>query len=94
MSTEATSPPVFPDAPVYDPHDLEFIVTSLELGALDLTDKPNRTFIFDELLSAANDINRGAPLVDEKDAQIVLPFLKFLKRVPNSGRREKLYVLK
>lgn len=59
-----------------DRHDLEYIVTCLELGALHLTPHPNATFTYDQLLAAARSF---APL-DEQDIRIVLPHMKCLQR--------------
>lgn len=83
MSTESTSPPAHPEALVYDSHDLESITLLLELGAIELTHKPDDTFSFDDLLREANAIDPKTR-VHEADARIVLPLMKSIRRLPGA----------
>lgn len=81
MSSEQSEPPILRDAPVYDRHDLEYIVTMLEIAALNLTILPDSTFTFAELLRAANAIDPDRP-IDEVDARIVLSFKGLVRKGP------------
>lgn len=64
----------------YAPHDLEAIVTLLELGAIFLTDEPDSDFTFDELLAQARAISGDDFFLEETDARIVLANSSFLKK--------------
>ena len=61
-------------------HDLEFVVTCLELAAIHLTNKAGDVFTVAEMLEVAKQYDGGA--LDEADARIVLANARFLKRVP------------
>ena len=60
-------------------HDLEFVVTCLELAAIHLTNKPGDVFTLAQMLEVAKQYDGGA--LDEADARIVLANAEFLKRV-------------
>jgi hypothetical protein len=80
------SPPRVPHVR-YAPHDLEAIVTLLELGAIYLTADPGSDFTFEELLVQAREIGGSDFVLEEADARIVLDSSSFLKR---SGGRYSL----
>lgn len=62
-----------------NPRDLEAIVTSLELAAIDLSPTDGATFTREELVAKAQQIT-GLELV-AIDVAIVLPMCRFLDRV-------------
>jgi hypothetical protein len=75
------SPPKVTDY-VPDKHDLEVIVTCLELAAIFLTPSDGSTFTYDELLAQAKDLGGKEFDLDERDVRIVLPFMKTIKKLP------------
>lgn len=82
------SPPVLPPMPPPNPRDLEVIVSLLTLAAIELTPEPGRTFTFEQLLAAAQDYGGSEIVLERRDVEIVVPFLKFLRKEP--GRRFSL----
>jgi hypothetical protein len=78
-STPGRSPPRV-DTPAQHPKDLEAIVTLLELAAIFLTPKPGTMFTFDALIEQAHEISGPDCLIDPRDARIVLPFMKSIRK--------------
>jgi hypothetical protein len=66
--------------PSQHPSDLEAIVTLLELAAIFLTPAPGATFTFDALIAQAHEIAGPDCLIQERDARIVLPFMKSIRK--------------
>lgn len=66
-------------------NDLEAIVTLLELAAIYLTPVPGKEFTWDALFSQVRTIGGDEITIDERDALIVVGYVKFLKKV--SGNR-------
>lgn len=79
------SPPWVETGYVPIPHDLEVIVMCLELAAIHLTPNEDVTFSYDELLTQAKDIGGKDFSLEERDVEIVLPFMKTIRKLP--GRR-------
>ena len=69
-----------------EPSDLESIVTLLSLAAILLTSGPGTTFTLEELLREARTMGD----LSEEDVRIVLPELRFLKRVKTRGEERWL----
>lgn len=78
MSTDGEECPATNYTPL--PHDLEMIVTALQLGAIYLTDKPGTLFTFKQLYDQAREICGAEFDLDEKDVKIVLSTSSFLKK--------------
>lgn len=78
--------PSFTSQPA-DPRDLETIVNLLEIAALSLTTATNVSFTKNELLCEAQAFG-GEIVLEERDVNIVLPHLGFLKKLP--GKRLQL----
>lgn len=79
------SVPVFRPVAAAHPTDLEAIVMLLELAAISLTKGPESTFTATELIEEARRIGGDECPLDERDARIVLVYVKFLQRV-GAGR--------
>jgi hypothetical protein len=82
-------PPKLPDTG-YRPHpqDLEVIVTCLSLAAIELSPKVESTFTRDELFAVVHQYDEPSCTFDDRDLNIVLPFCKFLQKLP--GKRLRL----
>jgi hypothetical protein len=63
-------------------HDLEVIVTCLELAAIFLTPGDGSTFTFEELFREAHALGGKEFDLSEKDVRIVLPGMKSIKKLP------------
>ena len=63
-----------------DPHDLESIVTLLEVAALSLTAEPDAAFTYNELLREAQELCGDELEIDERDVKIVLGKASFLRK--------------
>lgn len=71
-----------------DSHDLEAIVTLLEITAIMLTNKSGDQFTKEELVAEAHRISGRDFALHQVDVDIVFPFLKFLKKHP--GKKYEL----
>lgn len=71
-----------------DSRDLETIIMLLELAAISLTPTPDSQFTREELLREANAYGGDDISLHEIDVDIVLPMVKFLKKVP--GKKYQL----
>ena len=80
MSYDSDSAPPRVDTPPQHPQDLEAIVTLLELAAIFLTPAPGTLFTFDELIAQAHEIAGPECLIAPRDARIVLPFMKTIRK--------------
>lgn len=79
MSTDLEKPPRVHATPMH-PKDLEAIVTLLEIAAIFLTPAPGALFTLDELVAEAHKIAGAECEIDPKDARIVLPFMKTIRK--------------
>lgn len=79
---------MFRDLPPADPKDLEVITCCLELAAIELTPKSDATFTREELYTTAQKYAGDDCVLDPKDLDIVLPFVKFIQKLP--GKRYQL----
>lgn len=78
------SPPKLDIKPA-DPRDLEALVTSLELAAIILTTESGKVLTKDALFEEAAALAGPECPIAEQDLNIILPFTKFLKKVPGGG---------
>ena len=65
----------------FDRHDLEAIVTVLELAAIYLTPVPESEFTAEDLFAEARNIGGEELPLEEHDMQIVLDHADFLEKV-------------
>lgn len=84
MSSDAQLPPRQPEVH-YNPRDLEYLTTLLEVSAILLTPALGATFTFEGLLSEVRKMSDDA---DERDLRIVLQNHTGFVRVP--GKRWQL----
>jgi hypothetical protein len=70
------------------PHDLEALVTLLEVAALLLTPAPEAAFTYEELLKKVHNLCGDEMKVDERDVRIVLGNASFLRKTGREYRLE------